>query len=170
MPAQVRPAPEPRASHKHGTAGLVVGTKRAAPPWSAAAVRVAYQGPAPAEGGVRFRTDPRFLVSSWCVNTPCRMHGRLLVMTCARLVYAVTPRRLRHHWARRGETRPNQIHQPTARPTVRWLFQRLDGMHRLRVTVHGKGYDLSEGLNEIQSTILRVFGAAVCQRYHIAPG
>jgi hypothetical protein len=82
----------------------------------------------------------------------------------------VTQRRLRHPLARRGETMPNQINQPTERPTLRWLFHLLEGMHRLRVTVHGKVYDLIEGLNEIQLKILRVCGAEVCPLYPIAPG
>ena len=90
-------------------------------------------------------------------------------MTCALLVYSVTQRRLRHQLARQGETMPNQINQPTERPTLRWLLQRLDGIHRLRVTVHGKVYDLIEGLDEVQSKILRLFGDAVCQLYQIAP-
>ena len=93
-----------------------------------------------------------------------------MVMTCALLVYAVTQRRLRQQLAHQGETVPNQINQPTARPTLRWVFQLLEGIHRVRVTVQGQVHDLIEGLNEVQIKILRLFGEEVCQLYQISPG
>jgi transposase len=42
-------------------------------------------------------------------------------MTLALLVYAVAQRRLRQQLARQNETVPNQINQPTQRPTLRWI-------------------------------------------------
>ncbi len=72
--------------------------------------------------------------------------------------------------ARQNETVPNQINQPTVRPTLRWVFQRLKGIHRVRLTVQGKGYDLIEDLNEVQIKILRLFGDQVCRLYQISPG
>src|SRR5437879_1567297 len=33
---------------------------------------------------------------------------------------------------------PNPITQPTQRPTFRWVFQLLAGMHRVRVTAQGQ--------------------------------
>ena len=73
-----------------------------------------------------------------------------MVMTLALLVYAVTQRRLRGQLAHQHATLPNQINQLTARPTLRWVFQLLEGIHRVRVTVQGKVYDLIAGLNEVQ--------------------
>ena len=116
-----------------------------------------WQIQAQAEGGFRFLKDPPFFVSSLFVKKPCSIQGLLMVMTFALLVYAVTQRRLRRHLARQNETVPNQMNQPTARPTLRWVFQLLEGIHRVRVTVQGKVHDLIEGLNEVQITILRLF-------------
>ena len=82
----------------------------------------------------------------------------------------MTQRRLRHPLAHQGETVPNQIHQPTARPTWRGVFPRLEGIHRVRVTVPGQVHDLIEGLNEVQIKILRLFGEEVCRLYQISPG
>ena len=91
------------------------------------------------------------------VKKPCRIQGLLMVMTCALLVYSVTQRRLRQQLAPQHETVPNQINQPTERPTLRWIFQLLEGIHRVRVTVQGKVHDLIEGLNEVHIKILRLF-------------
>ena len=82
----------------------------------------------------------------------------------------MTQRRLRHHLAHQHETLPNQIHQPTARPTLRWVFQLLEGIHRVRVIVQGTVHDLIEGLNAVQIKILRLFGEEVCRLYQISPG
>jgi hypothetical protein len=75
----------------------------------------------------------------------------------------VTPRRLRHPWARPGETGPNPINQPTARPTWRWVVPRLEGIHRVRVSVPGQVHDLIAGLHEVQITILRLCGEEGCR-------
>ena len=62
------------------------------------------------------------------------------------------------------------MHQPTPRPTLRWLFQLLEGIHRVRVSIQGQLHDLIEGLNEVQINILRLFGQDVCQIYQISSG
>jgi hypothetical protein len=65
---------------------------------------------------------------------------------------------------------PNQIHQPTTSPTLRWVFQLLEGIHRVRVMVQGQVHDLIEGLNDVQINILRLFGHKVCRLYQISAG
>ena len=149
---------------------FVLGTNIEAKQLSDLEVIQAYKAQAQAEGGFRFLKDPLFFVSSLFVKKPCRIQALLMVMTFALLVYSVTQRRLRQQLARQGETVPNQINQPTARPTLRWVFQLLEGIHRVRVTVQGKVHDLIEGLNEVQIKILRLFGEEVCRLYQISPG
>jgi hypothetical protein len=85
-------------------------------------------------------------------------------------VYAVTQRRLRGQWVWQHDTIPKQINPPTERPTLRWVFQLLEGIHRVRVTVQDQAHDLIEGLNAVQIKVLRLFGEEVCQLYQIAPG
>jgi transposase len=156
-----------RKQHK---ACFVVGTNIDASQVSDAEVIRAYKGQAHAEGGFRFLKDPLFFVSSLFVKKPSRIQGLLMVMTGALLVYSVAQRRLRQQLVRHNKAVPNQIHQPTQRPTLRWVFQLLEGIHRVRVTVQGHVHDLIEGLNEVQITILRLFGEGVCRLYQISPG
>ena len=170
MQTQVRPDHERMASRQQQGACFVIGTNIDASPLSDPAVIQAYKAQAQAEGGFRFLKDPSFLVSSLFVKKPCRIQGLLMVMTLALLVYAVTQRRLRRQLARHHETIPNQITQPTERPTLRWVFQLLEGIHRVRVTVQGVVHDLIAGLNEVQMKILRLLGEAVCRLYQIPPG
>jgi hypothetical protein len=43
-------------------------------------------------------------------------------------------------------------------------------MHRVRVTRQGQGHELIAGRNDVQITILRLFGNAVCRLYQISTG
>jgi transposase len=129
----------------------------------------AYKAQGQVEGGFRFLKDPLFFVSSLFVKKPSRIQGLLTVMTIALLVYSVAQRRLRHQLARHHASVPNQINQPTPRPTLRWVFQLLEGIHRVRVLVQSQVHDLIEGLNNVKINILRLFGEGVCQLYQISP-
>jgi transposase len=148
----------------------VLGTNIDASKLSDAEVITAYKGQSQVEGGFRFLKDPLFFVSSLFVKKPSRIEGLLMVMTLALLVYAVAQRRLRAQLATHQETVPNQIKQPTPSPTLRWVFQLLEGIHRIRMTVQGQAHDLIEGLNDVQVKILRLFGNEVCRLYQISTG
>jgi len=149
---------------------FVLGTNIEAHDLSDEEVIVAYKAQSQVEGGFRFLKDPLFFVSSLFVKKPTRIQGLLMVMTLALLVYSVAQRRLRQALARQNESLPNQINQPTQRPTLRWVFQVLEGIHRVRVIVQDQVHDLIEGLNEVRIKILRLFGQEVCQIYQISSG
>ncbi len=170
MRAQVRPDGERIEEAKQVKACFVLGTNIEAAALSDVEVIAGYKGQSQAEGGFRFLKDPLFFVSSLFVKKPCRIQGLLMVMTLALLVYAVAQRRLRQALARQNEKIPNQIHQPTSRPTLRWVFQLLEGIERVRMTVEGRVRELITGLNEGKIKILRLFGEQVCQVYQIPSG
>jgi hypothetical protein len=77
---------------------------------------------------------------------------------------------MRQHLVQHNQTGPNQINQPTTSPTLRWVFQLLAGIHRVRVRGPGQVHDLIEGLNDVQINVLRLFGEQVCYLYQISPG
>ncbi len=149
---------------------FVLGTNIEASHLSDEEVIAAYKAQSHVEGGFRFLKDPLFFVSSLFVKKPSRIQGLLVVMTLALLVYSVAQRRLRQALKRQKESLPNQINQPTQRPTLRWVFQLLEGIHRVQVSVQGQIHDLVEGLNKVQIKILQLFGQDVCQIYQISSG
>ena len=155
---------------KQTKACYVLGTNIDASELSDTEVITAYKGQSQVEGGFRFLKDPLFFVSSLFVKKPSRIEGLLMVMTLALLVYSVAQRRLRKQLAEHHETVPNQINQPTSSPTLRWVFQLLEGIHRVRMTVQGQVHDLIEGLNDVQIKLLRLFGNKVCRLYQISTG
>jgi len=168
--ARVRPDAERMGYAKQLGACSVLGTNIEAAQLSDVEVIGGYKGQAKAEGGFRFLKDPLFFVSSLFVKKPCRIQGLLMVMTLALLVYSVAQRRLRHALARQNATIPNQINQPTSRPTLRWVCQMLEGIERVRMMVDGKVRELITGLNEVRIAILRLFGEQVCLVYQVPSG
>jgi transposase len=168
--AHVQPNTARIGQAKQVGAGFVLGTAIAADELSDIEVIHGYKGQSKAAGGFRFLKDPLFFVSSWFVKKPCRLQGLLMVMTLALLVYSVAQRRLRKELARLNETIPNQINQPTSRPTLRWVFQVLDGIARVHVVLDGETQELITGLNEVKIKILRLFGEQVCRMYQLPSG
>ena len=122
------------------------------------------------EGGLRFLKAPVFFVSSLLVTKPSRLQGLLKVMTLALLVSPVAQRRMRHQLARQHATLPNQIRQPTSRPTLRGIFQLLEGINRVTFSVQGHVKIVIEGLTDLRRKILQLFGQKVCQIYQISSG
>lgn len=91
-----------------------------------------------------------------------------MIMTLALLVYSIAQRRLRQELKSQKETLPNQINQPTVTPTLRWIFQVLEGIHRVVITsVGGVKKIMIEGLTELRIKILKLFGSRVCQLYQV---
>jgi transposase len=168
--ARVRPDVARIQHAKQYHACFVLGSNIEAEQLSDAEVIAGYKGQAQAEGGFRFLKDPLFFVSSLFVKKPSRIQGLLMVMTLALLVYAVAQRRLRQELERQHETIPNQITHPTNRPTLRWVFQVLEGIERVRVQVAGQMQELITGLNEVKIKILRLFGERVCHMYQLPAG
>jgi len=170
MQAEVRPDAEAIRRSKQHKGCFVLGTNIEADNLRDEEVIAAYKAQSQVEGAFRFLKDPLFFVSSLFVKKPTRIQGLLMVMTLALLVYSVAQRRLRQELVRQKESLPNQINQLTQRPTLRWVFQLLEGINRVRVSVQGQIHDLIEGLNEVQIKILRLFGQEVCQIYQISSG
>jgi transposase len=125
----------------------------------------AYKQQACVENGFRFLKDPLFFVSSLFLKKPARVEGLLMVMTLSLLVYSVAQRRLRQELKRIQETLPNQIGIPTDTPTLRWLFQIMEGVHCVRITSQENQYLFIEGLNDIRMKIIALFGSCVAKFY-----
>ena len=102
------------------------------------------------------------------VSSPNQTEPVPMVMTLALLVYSVAQRRMRNRLETQGETLPNQIGQPTATPTLRWVFQLLDGIHRVTVYAHGQIKTFIDSLTDLRKKILQLFGQTVCQIYQIS--
>jgi len=112
---------------------------------NAAEVVSTYQEQNQVEQGFRFLKDPLFFTSSLFVKTQSRIMGLLMVMLLSLLVYGIAQRRMRSNLARQKETLPNQIGQKNEAPTLRWVFQLLQGIHSLKISIGSHSETLMEG-------------------------
>jgi transposase len=88
----------------------------------------AYKGQSVVERGFAFLKDPLFLASSVFVKKPERIMALAFLMVLCLLVYRLAEVRVRQRLAQARQTVPNQLKQPTVRPTMRWLFQCFEGI------------------------------------------
>lgn len=100
---------------------------------SDAEVLCTYQHQSQVERGFRFLKDPRFQAHTLFLKSPQRIMALLMVMTICLLVYAALEYRLRQTLAATGARVPDQKGKPTARPTMRWVFQFFAGIHVLLI-------------------------------------
>jgi transposase len=115
--------------------------------------------------GFRFLKDPIFFTSSLFLKKPSRIMGLLMVMTLALLVYSIAQRRLRNALEKQNQTLPNQINQPTETPTMRWIFQLMDGIHVVRMKIDGVFKTIVHGVNEIKRKIILLMGKTITHIY-----
>src|SRR5262249_24342208 len=92
------------------------------------------------------------------VKKPQRIMGLALVMALCLLVYRLAEVRVRQRLMTTEETVPDQLRRPTARPTMRWLFQCFEGLdlHHLTWpdgTRHTQVLRLSAGHRQVLSLL-----------------
>lgn len=147
----------------------VIGTNIDREQLSTPEVIDAYREQSCVERGFRFLKDPLFFVSSLFLKKASRISALLMVMVLSLLVYGIAERRMRNRLAEKRETIPNQINKPTQTPTLRWVFQLLNGIHRIKITADKMVRYVFEGINDLKRRILLLFGETVANIYQISP-
>ncbi|MBW1758946.1 MAG: IS1634 family transposase [Deltaproteobacteria bacterium] len=159
---------EKRIAHaQHCKACFVLGTSIPLNQLSNEDVFWGYKNQSQVERGFRFLKDPVFFVSSLFVKKPSRVQSLLMVMTLALLVYSIAQRRMRKKLEQTGESLPNQIGQPTKTPTLRWVFQLLEGIDHVKIKIQNGYQTVINGITDLHRKILKLFGNTVCRIYQI---
>jgi transposase len=117
------------------------------------------------ERGFRFLKDPLFLASSVFVKKPSRLIALSFIMVLCLLVYRLAEQRLRQRLQESEQTIPNQINKPTARPTMRWVFQCFEGIELLHIRVGATFTTRILRLQPLHQKILRLLGPLYQQFY-----
>ena len=110
------------------------------------------------ERGFRFLKDPLFLASSVFVKKPERIIALSLIMVLCLLVYRLAEYRLRARLAETEQTIPDQVGKPTARPTMRWVFQCFEGIELLHVQTATTSLTIVLRLESVHRLILTLLG------------
>jgi transposase len=119
------------------------------------------------ERGFRFLKDPLFFVSSLFIKKPERIMGLLMIMTLALLVYSIAQRRLRNYLKENQKTLPNQIKKEINTPTLRWVFQMMEGINVVILALEEGKKVMIQGLNTVRKRIIECFGFEVAKIYQL---
>jgi len=121
------------------------------------------------ERGFAFLKDPLFLASSVFVKKPERIVALSLVMVLCLLVYRLAEHRLREQLAATGQTVPNQLKQPTDRPTMRWIFQCFEGVSLIAFQPsHGPPHWELANLEPLHEQVAALLGPPCEKLYKVA--
>jgi transposase len=118
------------------------------------------------ERGFRFLKDPLFLASSVFVKKAERIMALSFIMVLCLLVYRLAEFRLRSRLAETQQTIPDQVQKPTARPTMRWVFQCFEGIELLHVQTATTSLVLVLRLQPVHQLILGLLGPLYEKIYH----
>jgi len=117
------------------------------------------------ERGFRFIKDPQFHLNSIFLKKPARINALMMIMTLCLMVYNAGEYEIRKTLESEKETVLNQVGKATSKPTMRWLFQRMNGINQ--VTLPGQKACIT-GLTEEKKKILRLFGPEIARLYNLA--
>jgi len=120
------------------------------------------------EGGFRFLKDPWFMVDSIFLKSPKRIEGLMMVMTLCLMVYNIAQYKFRESLKEKNETIPNQIGKKVDNPTVRWIFQIMEGIGIVsffRNNISEPFKEIITNINELRIKIIYHFGETACRMY-----
>ncbi len=116
------------------------------------------------ERGFAFIKDPLFHLNGIFLKKPERIDALMMVMTLCLMVYNAGQYQVRKELEMQQESILSQVGKPTKRPTLRWIFQKMSGIHRVHIP--GQNSCIS-GLSEEKVKIIRLFGPEVCKVYNL---
>jgi transposase len=111
------------------------------------------------ERGFRFLKDPLFLASSVFVKKPERIVALGLIMVLCLLVYRL---------AETEQTVPDQLNRPTARPTMRLIFQCFEGIELLHIHSPSQTQSLVLRLQPMHRLVLALLGPPYEKIYNVS--
>lgn len=112
------------------------------------------------------------MVESVFLKLPSRLEALIMVMTLCLLVYNVAQYRLRLKLKEEKETLLNQLDMEVQNPTLRWIFQIMEGIGIVRFYEDEESAPIREmvtNLTTLRKKIIHLFGETAFQMYGINP-
>jgi transposase len=119
------------------------------------------------EKGFRFLKDPWFMVDSVFLKLPRRIEALMMVMTLCLMIYNVGQYRLRHKLQEEDDTLPNQLGKEVKNPTLRWIFQIMEGIVLVRFydSLKASVKELVTNVDRLRKKIICLFGETARRIY-----
>ena len=118
-----------------------------------------YKGQAALEKGFRFLKDPWFMASSIYLKNNSRIEALMMIMTLCLMVYNFAEQRLRKMINENEDTLPSQTGKKTKTPSLRWVFQLMEGITEVIVNSKNLITKIIANINNIHRKIIDYFGS-----------
>lgn len=92
-----------------------------------------YKAQQSCERGFAFLKDPLFFADSIFLKSPERIESLGMIMGLCLLVYTLAQRQIRAALKESKSTIKNQLGKATDHPTLRWIFQRFQCIHLVKL-------------------------------------
>ena len=112
--------------------------------------------------------DPWFMLDSIFLKSQKRIEALMMVMTLCLLVYNIAQYKLRNELKEKNESLPNQINKQVQNPTVRWIFQIMEGVGIVEFyknEIHDPIKKVITNINELRKKIINLFGETARRMY-----
>ncbi|MBF0543018.1 MAG: IS1634 family transposase [Candidatus Riflebacteria bacterium] len=126
-----------------------------------------YKGLQKVERGFRFLKDPWFLLDKLYLKTPNRIAALTAIMALCLMVYNVAEYELRRSLKEGNLTLPNQLKKAVTNPTLRWIFQMMDGITIITMKVGRSVQTLVSNITDLRAKIIHLFGKHAEEIYGI---
>ena len=120
------------------------------------------------ESCFRFLKDPWFMLDSVYLKNASRVSALMMIMSLCLMVYNVAEYKLRRALREKEDTLPNQKGKEISNPTLKWIFQMMEGINIVRFIDPDSQEvkrEVLTNLNENRSKIIQLFGETACKIY-----
>ena len=126
------------------------------------------------EENIKNSTDDHYFVldsAAYCeenlktLNNEKRIEALVMILCLCLLVYALAESKLRKTLAAEKRTIPNQIGKPIQNPTMRWIFQMLEGVILLTIETDTRVYQQISNLRMTMQYVLEILGKECMSKY-----
>jgi transposase len=125
-----------------------------------------YKGQNAVEKGFRFLKDKSFRVSEVYLKKVERIEALSMIMALSLLIYSIAEWMIRQKLKEYSETVLNQLGKPTARPTLKWIFQKFRNINEAIFEFKGAIQREVINLNDEQIKIIKLLGQE-CEKYYV---
>ena len=124
-----------------------------------------YKNQQDVERGFAFLKDPWFMANRIFLKSPKRIQALMMVMTLCLMIYNIAQYRLRKALQENNETVPNQLGKLFQKPTLKWIFQIMEGLTIIKLQTEQGIRTLLMSLTELRRKIINLFGSTAQDIY-----
>ena len=117
------------------------------------------------EGCFKFLKDSTFRLNKVFLKKIERIDALMSVMALSLFINNLGQMVLREELLMKNETVQNQLGNATDNPTLKWAFQLMERVIKVRVKIGNKTLDHFHGINIAQKTIISCFGDKALKIY-----